>query len=252
MLFTEVRYIMKYFISVICILIVVIACCYFWYQWDVSSFKNSISDDNTTISSEKNNDREVFVGENLYDNVGNKVKELGSKVRLYNENEFTDNSGAAVEDNIESEIQVINNYKGKRSSENQLVSPFGFGPYPEVPDDYPYENPWIMDGLTSRESKISELLERVRIKLWNQGSRPEGISWEDGLIYPIYPNTIYVDWDYSENDDGVIERYPSHITSGTLTDEQNLLLDEGIIPPGVIVYEHNEVGIDPYEFLNLK
>ena len=133
-------------------------------------------------------------------------------------------------------------------SENAGVSPFGFGPYPEVPSGYPYDNPWITEGLTEREAKISELLERVRIKLWNEGNPPEGISWEGGKVYPIYPNTVYVDWDYVENEDGTIERYISNATSGTLSDEANALLDEGVIPPGVIVYEHSEVGIDPYNF----
>ena len=132
------------------------------------------------------------------------------------------------------------------------VSPFGFGPYPEVPSGYPYDNPWNTDGLTDSEAEKSELLERVRIKLWNEGNPPEGISWENGKIYPIYPNTIYVVWDYSENDDGVIEKYPGEVISGTLSDEANMLLDEGVIPPDVIVYEFSEAGIDPYTYLDLN
>ena len=139
---------------------------------------------------------------------------------------------------------------GEESAEGEdvPVSPFGFGPYPEIPDGFPFDNPWDVPTTNA----AFELMHRVQIKLWNEGKHPEGMAWENGRVYPIYPNTIYVTWDYVENDDGTIERYPSQVTSGTLSSSDEALLDEGIVPSGVIVYDHNESGIDPYSYLNLK
>lgn len=133
-------------------------------------------------------------------------------------------------------------------------SPYGFGPYPEIPIGFPFENPWMspVNDLSDKEAIVFELIHRVHIKLWNEGKRPEGLSYENGVIYATYPNTIYVTWDTVENDDGTVERYPSEVTSGTLSDEANALLDEGIIPPDVIVYDHDEVGINPYTYLELE
>lgn len=126
------------------------------------------------------------------------------------------------------------------------VSPFGFGPYPEIPIGFPYPNPWDSEGLTHRQAEISELLSRIHIKLWNQGKRPDGLSFEDGLVYATYPNTIYVEWDYVEMEDGTLERYPRYITAGTLSEVDDALLDEGIIPSGLTVIDHSEAGIEPY------
>ena len=128
------------------------------------------------------------------------------------------------------------------------VSPFGFGPYPEIPEGFPFDNPWDVPTTNA----TLELMHRVQIKLWNEGKRPEGMSWEKGRVYPIYPNTIYVEWDYFETEDGSMERYISEVTAGTLSPQADALLDEGIVPPGVTVYKYSEAGIDPYSYLGLQ
>ena len=128
------------------------------------------------------------------------------------------------------------------------VSPFGFGPYPEIPEGFPFDNPWDVPTTNA----TFELMHRVQIKLWNEGKRPEGMTWEKGRVYPIYPNTIYVEWDYFEAEDGSMERYISEVTAGTLSLQAEALLDEGIVPPGVTVYKYSEAGIDPYSYLGLQ
>ena len=63
--------------------------------------------------------------------------------------------------------------------EPQRVSPFGFGPYPEVPSDYPEAPIWDEDpdypegggDFGSDFMRGMELIERVLIKLWTQGHR---------------------------------------------------------------------------------
>lgn len=128
------------------------------------------------------------------------------------------------------------------------VSPFGFGPYPVIPEGFPFDNPWDVPTTNA----TFELMHRVQIKLWNEGKRPEGMTWEKGRVYPIYPNTIYVEWDYFETEDGSMERYISEVTAGTLSPQADALLDEGIVPPGVTVYKYSEAGIDPYSYLGLQ
>ena len=143
-------------------------------------------------------------------------------------------------------VSTLEETSNDETTTEKLVSPFGFGPYPEIPVGFPYPNPWDSEGLTHRQAEISELLSRIHIKLWNQGKRPDGLSFEDGLVYATYPNTIYVEWDYVEIEDGTVERYPRYITAGTLSEVDDALLDEGIIPTGLTVIEHSEAGIEPY------
>ena len=59
-----------------------------------------------------------------------------------------------------------------------------------------------------------------------------------GLIYPSYPNTIYVTYDVIETPDGKPYQYVSHIKSGLgrrLTHQEQNQLDKGITPAGVRV-----------------
>ena len=86
--------------------------------------------------------------------------------------------------------------------ETQRVSPFGFGPYPEVPSDFPHEPIWEEDMETnisqfgSEAMKEAELMDRVLIKLWNQGHSATSVSkHSNGLVYPSFPNTVFVRWD---------------------------------------------------------
>ena len=224
--------------------------CYFWYQWHVQSFRESIIDDNVNSKKTINNQHDP---DKPAQNTSDKINTISNDQSM-TVIESIDKIDITREYQAENKTELLNQPHAhpENNIETEPVSPFGFGHYPKVPDGYPYQNPWITNGLTENEAKISELLERVRIKLWNQGKPPEGISWENGKVYPIYPNTIYVSWDYSENQNGVLEKYPGEIISGTMSDEADMLLDEGVIPDGITVYEMSEAGIDPYTFLNLN
>ncbi len=157
-------------------------------------------------------------------------------------------------DSPEQTFDLFDAVSDERSGDNVNVSPFGFGPYPEVPVGFPFEDPWTpaTAEMTVEDAQIFELIHRVHIKLWNEGKRPEGLSWENGVIYAAYPHTAYVTWADSENPEGKLERYPSYITSGTLSESAEALIDEGIIPPEVKVFEHSAVGIDPYSYLGIR
>ena len=158
---------------------------------------------------------------------------------------------------------------------NERVSPFGFGPYPEVPAGYPIPVKWHwqwseeqlaqmekasekmikMRGISFTERlKEHELMTRVGIKLWNEGHRFIGLSSSDqtGLIYPNYEDVIYVEWREVTGQDGTVRRYPVHIkgsAGGALSPAQR----SGREPlPDWIKVKSMEDGIEPYEFLGLN
>ena len=144
--------------------------------------------------------------------------------------------------------------------EPQRVSPFGFGPYPQVPSDFPEVPIWEedMDGRIAAYggglAKAAELMDRVLIKLWNQGRRATSASMENGLVLPHYHNTVYVRWAYTEEPDGTMTRYAGGITSGPDVPRSvhDTISEAGVIPPGITVLDPDSNKIDPYTFLNLN
>lgn len=151
---------------------------------------------------------------------------------------------------------------------DERVSPFGFGPYPEVPAGYPipvkWHWQWSEEQLTQMAEasragidkllKQHELITRVGIKLWNEGHRFTGLSSNDqtGLIYPNYEDVIYVKWREITDRDGTVRRYPSHIVgsaSSALSPAQRV----GREPlPDWLEVKSMEDGIRPYEFLGIN
>ena len=130
-------------------------------------------------------------------------------------------------DSLTTEEVGVDSDSDETDTTNERVSPFGFGPYPEVPDGYPipvkWHWQWSEEQLTQMEEasiagidellKQHELMTRVGIKLWNEGHRFTGLSSSDqtGLIYPNYENVIYVEWREITDRDGTVRRYPSDI-----------------------------------------
>lgn len=143
-------------------------------------------------------------------------------------------------------------------AETRRMSLFGFGPYPEIPVDYPEQDAW--DAIEElyrtepKEARKHELMERVCIKLWNQGLHAAGVTYESdsGLIYPLYPNTAYIKWDVWEEEDGTFARYPAEILGGPGLDRYEEDFAAGEIPPGITVIDYDEGGIDPYQFLDFE
>lgn len=136
------------------------------------------------------------------------------------------------------------------------VSPFGFGPYPEVPEGYPNPNLWdyaeALYEFSPERARDWELRERVCIKLWKQGKRSESVAMENGLVYPCYPNTVYVRWGESIDENGNSVAYIKELLAPVSMSHHADDFDNDIIPPGVTVITYDEGGIDPYTFLNLN
>ena len=117
-----------------------------------------------------------------------------------NEAEFADIADAFLPDDIGSE---------ETPAEEVAVSPFGFGPLPEIPDDYPHLSSW--DQIADEEDPEWELMARVMIKLWKQGTKVIAANMVNGLVYPTLTDTLYVKWDEFSGPDGPV-RYISEVT----------------------------------------
>ena len=153
-------------------------------------------------------------------------------------------------------------------AEDVPVSPYGFGPYPEVPSDFPGTPIWERDswqhegalGFSEEHKKNLELLSRVLVKLWvdqGVGSYLGGaVSHDTGLVYPYFENTIYVKRTIGRKPDETEGVAVAEIISpGNLLltgEEMDRFRETGETPPDLRVLQINTDGIDPYEFLNFQ
>ena len=131
------------------------------------------------------------------------------------------------------------------TSANVQESPYGFGPYPKVPEDYPIPPSkfrWVFWG----ETRQGELMSRVRIKLWKEGIKSDGATFRNGKVYPSILGTVYVEWDGE-----IIRRITGH--SDDDFDAIETALEAGQPPPeGITVLNANKAGIDPYTYLEIN
>ena len=159
----------------------------------------------------------------------------------------------AIPDVTDIEVEEILALVEESDTEEVPVSPYGFGPYPEVPSDYPEEVAWEQDR-PGGMGKLAELFDRVLIELWNRGNKVTSISGDSYRMYPNLPDTIYVTWGYDTDEDGNRSRYASRLSSGTGISEETLdsIVDTGVVPQDITVLDYESDYIDPYDFLNLK
>ncbi len=134
------------------------------------------------------------------------------------------------------------------------VSTHGFGPYPEVPADYFREPSWIKypNGVPGHAAGPFEIMDRVLIKLWNQGHKNiTGASYAPGgKVYPYYANTAYVS--YGEKiilPDGNVYQSISVVSSGPDIAPFAKQISEGNTPAHIKLIDYDSAGIDPHIFL---
>ncbi len=155
-----------------------------------------------------------------------------------------------------------------QNAENQevRVSKFGFGPYPELPADFPWQDmfdpPYYSENPNSpnKDNPNFELMDRLWVELWKRGENVVGVGTRHstGLFYPTIPGTIYVEWAprWKVFGKGFGKRIRSVKGDPDDLDRLESLRPEGKslterdIPSDIKVLDISE-GIDPYKFLNL-
>ena len=154
---------------------------------------------------------------------------------LPNETETFDVADAFLPDDMVSE---------EASAEEVPVSPFGFGPYPEVPVDYPYKDPFAL-SIGGCSTKELELIERVLIKLWNQGNTNiTGGFFMSGKVYPNYSETAYTRQTGNGENGGFM-----YIGSPDFPEPDLESIQLGKIKGQILDLDSS--GIEPYSFLGL-
>ena len=238
-------------------LIVLAVGCVLWYQHDTADERQAAAEAEETLrqselSQETDTDSEA--------------EQAADQVFVESDTIAVEKSITEVNaEEIEAQPQPAETLTGTADvSENAGVSPFGFGPYPEVPTDYLQKlGPpiWMRDipsGLDVPEHVLmgSELIGRVLVKLWSDGDTNivGGSTDAEGKVIPHYPNTIYVKIiEEVHKDSGAIER-TVHMRGppGTGQYHDDIIKSRDIPSHITIVPWDNTVGIDPYTILNLR
>lgn len=141
------------------------------------------------------------------------------------------------------------------------VSKFGFGSYPELPPDFPWQDlfdpPYYTEDPDHPYKDVPdyELMHRIWVELWKRGEKVEGFGTIEstGLFYPTIRGTIYVRWgprrklfgqEFGGRKIRYIDGHPDDIArlEGVST--------ESDIPSDLKMLDISE-GINAYEFLNL-
>lgn len=245
----------KWILGGIGLLLIIAAACYIWYQHDLKAYKEQAAETaqlarqwetnqkpSGQAATQKRSDPPVQSDTQSEDNT--QVAQYNGKI-IY--------PGDIVDGRIflgteKPSAELLSQLR----SQDEIISPYGFGPYPELPQGFgPITWP--------RKDALSELMIRVRIKLLKQGVLVEGMAeGDDGFVYPIIKGVRYVRW--GETSDG---RQYLRETIGHPDDSEYIktVADakfatwESVTPAdfqGIQIIPMEEGGIDPYTFLNLQ
>ena len=130
--------------------------------------------------------------------------------------------------------------------------------FPEVPDGFPMTPVWEkFPNYQKGDMQDHETLYRVLIKLWNQGDRGfvNGvIDHNNGKVYPLYPDVIYVKWKESvigPPDDPVTIRIPGSMLG---THNRHFSMEDRYFGleksyPEIEFVDKHTAGYDPETFL---
>lgn len=243
----------KWIIGAIAFLIIFAGACYFWYQHDTAPYRQESSE--TTELARQWELTQKADTESKSDQASDVISAQGTTPTA----EKTVTGTPSDVKNTEAETEQPSDTPAENAeAKDGLVSPFGYGPYPDVPDDYReargepiWEHPKWPDGIALPEG--AELLARVLIKAWKKGIRDyEGASHQIGKVRINYPNTLYIWYGESYEDaDGTIVR-PIRRSKGD--PNVQLTRDEmrrGIVPSGVRILDGETDAIDVFEYLSL-
>ncbi|MDE0089626.1 MAG: hypothetical protein OXU23_28175 [Candidatus Poribacteria bacterium] len=230
-------------------LIVLSVACVLWYQHDIAPHRKAAADAEKLL-------RQLEITKMISD--ANGVTELAAKALAESTTPTAEKtikpttditspvSPPVTKDTAPTQAQ---NGEAPAAIAEARVSPYGFGTYPEVPEDYPSKHlvKW------PAQSPGAELLYRVLIKLWSSGEKNfRGGSTYNGKIYPHYHDTVYVRFAEYRGADGKMVRYAARTKSGPGVSSKYTQADLLNPPPHLRVLDLDSSGIDPHQYLNLR
>ena len=205
--------------------------CYYWYMNEISPYKiEDIESIETLRPQSLNHNSKKAVGTTTLNSQSPNSTIEKSMNLVTSEKQNPMNLHTEVRKLSDALTETIpdTSLKG-RSDEKVAVSPYGFGPYPDIPVGMNFI-PW------EKLPANNELIQRVRIKLWEEGTRSDGGAMENGMVFPTVRGRVYLQG-------GNMFSHP----------DDNLKFIRGRIPDltGFDVYSFDE-AIEPYSYLNIE
>lgn len=242
----------KWFIGPIALLIIFAGACYLWYQHDTAPDRKAAADALKLLRQ-----HEATQKAEAESKTGQAADTPVEGSTPTTEKSITNEVTAEVENNTEGETQQPSDMPAANAEAKDVpMSPFGFGPYPEVPPGFAEtlglpiwtQDPEKYSGYSIASRRNFELMHRVLIKLWSEGDHDVmGATAENGKIYPIYRNVLYLTEKIETGPDGIIRGRRSGLSGQPVQ-----LIPKKIIPEGMQIIDRETGGIDPYQFLNLN
>ncbi|MDE0086316.1 MAG: hypothetical protein OXU23_11420 [Candidatus Poribacteria bacterium] len=230
----------KWIIGAIALLIIIAGACYLWYRYDTAPYRQEAA-----------KTAEVARQWEVTQKANNKAEQAADMVSVESttptaEKPVNEVTGAETDKSTDEITKPVTAATQKtENAEEVRVSPHGFGPYPEIPEDFPKNVNWAN---YENDLPIYELMIRVRIKLWKEGHRTAGIGEENGLLYPIMRGTVYIQWSDNGEDIIGITGHPEDMSDAVV----DQIYESGTFPAWLTVINREKAGIDPYKFLNLQ
>lgn len=219
----------KWCLGCIGLLLVVCIGCYFWYQNDTAPYRKQVMElaetlERLEISQNKQESipitkqTDLIISETLHERNNNETRQTEVVPDILSEKKPEQTLNSPLETDTTD------------TSEEDAGSRYGFGPYPKIPEGMSFI-PW--ERIISAEH---ELMQRVCIKLWEEGIHSDGSVMENGLVYPTVRGRLYIK-------DGHTLSHP----------DDNFQLIRGRLPDlsNFDVYSFDE-GIEPYSYLNIE
>ena len=184
----------KWILGGLCFLVVFTGVCYLYYQHETAPLKQQATEPNEIIQqSTRNTTAETA---NRTEQAADAPADSNTQTA---EKTTTETTGAETSTDKTTK-PVTASTQQTDNIEEVRVSPHGLGPYPKTPDGYPHSKPF-----NDEMSLEHELLERVRIKLFNEyGVFADGIGMDNniGLVQVVTKDQIYIGWGYTTDVDG--------------------------------------------------
>ena len=156
----------------LCFLVIFSGVCYLFHEHTIASFSRELSDTDVRSQLVLSNNEQINRQPRVFTlEIPNSEESL-----LFPAENKTEDTDMFMKDIAHNDIDVSTEQRLPKPIERP-VSFNGFGPFPEIPADYPAQNIWDHpESLTVAH----ELLLRVQIKLWKQGIHALGGAMKEG------------------------------------------------------------------------
>lgn len=245
------------FIGIVFLIFFSVACL-FWYQYDTRTYRKD------AVATTKEVRKWEAAQKVVMNNGTEEVSTTSAKSNTQSADKTITNTATEVvtKDTFNDTTEIAVETSLQENTDESNISPYGFGPYPKVPEGYSLPISWTKLKVYQEKfgddfCKEMELMDRVLIKLYNQGNTDfTAANFVNGLVLPIYPNVAYVhleteDWKQTEDPNIEVRSTSDNILAGSNVSEADKeQISKGIIPDGIEIRSFSD-GINPYNFLEL-